>query len=59
VLLLVNAGVASRLDARLFREGDVATEGHERLWRQRRACAWIAAALWFALVLSGSALASH
>jgi hypothetical protein len=59
VLLLVNLVVASRLDARLFREGDGATEGHERLWRRRRACAWTAAALWFGLVLSGSALASH
>lgn len=59
VLLLVTLGVASRLDARLFGESDGATEGHERLWRRRRTCAWTTAALWFALVLSGSALASH
>src|SRR5258705_8561420 len=59
VLLLVNVVAASRLDARLLREEDAATEQQERLWRRRRASARTAAVLWFALVLSGSALASH
>jgi hypothetical protein len=59
VLLLANAFIASRLDARLFRENDVAPERHDGLWRRRRASAWATAVLWFALVLSGSALANH
>ena len=57
VLLLTNAFVASRLDARL-RE-DAATQRREGLWRRRRASAWATAVLWFALVLSGSALANR
>ena len=57
-LLLANAVVASRLDARLLRD-DSATERHDGLWRRRRASAWATAVLWFVLVLSGSALASH
>ena len=56
VLLLANAVVASRLDARLLREND---KPHDGLWRRRRASAWATALLWFALVLCGSALASH
>ena len=59
VLLLTNAFVASRLDARLRREDGAATEGHDGLWRRRRASAWATAVLWFALVLSGSALANR
>jgi hypothetical protein len=59
VLLLVNAVAASRLDARLLRDEDTATAHHEGLWRRRRASARAAAVLWFALILSGSALASH
>lgn len=59
VLLLANAFIASRLDARLRRTDDAATERHDGLWRRRRASAWATAVLWFALVLSGSALASH
>jgi MFS family permease len=58
VLLLVNAVVASRLDARLLGANGVIVE-HDGLWRRRRASAWATAALWFALVLAGSALASH
>ena len=58
VLLLVNAAVASHLDARLLREADVA-RAQDGLWRRRRVSAWTTAVLWFALVLSGSALASR
>jgi hypothetical protein len=58
VLLLVNAAVASRLDARLLHEVDAA-RAQDGLWRRRRASAWTTAVLWFALVLSGSALASR
>jgi hypothetical protein len=58
VLLLVNAAVASRLDARLLREADAA-RAQDGLWRRRRVSAWTTAVLWFALVLSGSALASR
>jgi hypothetical protein len=58
VLLLVNAVVGSRLDARLLGENG-ATARHDVLWRRRRASAWATAVLWFALVLCGSALASH
>jgi len=58
VLLLVNAAVASRLDARLLREADAA-RAEDGLWRRRRVSAWTTAVLWFALVLSGSALASR
>ncbi|HEX7980533.1 MAG TPA: hypothetical protein VF461_18160 [Gemmatimonadaceae bacterium] len=59
VLLLVNAIVASRLDARLLRESDAPIAQRASLWRRRRASAWATAALWFALVLSGTALASR
>ncbi|MFL5607236.1 MAG: hypothetical protein ACJ8AD_12370, partial [Gemmatimonadaceae bacterium] len=59
VLLLANGVVASRLEARLLREDDAAADHRERLWRRRRASARAAAVLWFALVLSGSALASR
>jgi hypothetical protein len=59
VLLLANAFIASRLDARLRRTDDAAMERHDSLWRRRRASAWATAVLWFALVLSGSALASR
>ena len=58
VLLLVNAAVASRLDVRLLREADAA-RAQDGLWRRRRVSAWTTAVLWFALVLSGSALASR
>ena len=58
-LLLANAFIASRLDARLLREDDTALQRHDGLWRRRRASAWAAAVLWFALVLAGSALANH
>ena len=58
-LLLGNVLVASRLDARLRREGDASAQRHDGLWRRRRASAWTAAVLWLALLLSGSALASH
>jgi len=58
VLLLVNAAVASHLDARLLREADVA-RAQDGFWRRRRVSAWTTAVLWFALVLSGSALASR
>src|SRR3954471_16380300 len=57
VLLLVNAVVASRLDAPLLRDEAAVGERREDLWRRRRAGARAAAVLWFALVLSGSALA--
>jgi hypothetical protein len=59
VLLLVNTVIASRLDARLIRESDAPIVQHESLWRRRRASAWATAVLWFALVLSGTALASR
>jgi len=59
VLLLANAFMTSRLDARLRREDDAEATQRVRLWRRRRVSAWTTAALWFALVLSGSALASH
>jgi uncharacterized membrane protein YedE/YeeE len=59
VLLLANAFIASRLDARLRRADDAAMERHDGLWRRRRASAWATGVLWFALVLSGSALASR
>jgi uncharacterized membrane protein len=58
-LLLANGIVASRLDARLRRADDAATGRHAVFWRRRRVSAWLTAALWFALVLSGSALANH
>jgi uncharacterized membrane protein len=57
-LLLMNAVVASRLDARLLRASDDAS-AEEHLWRRRRASARASAVLWFALVLWGSALASR
>lgn len=56
--LLVNAVAASRLDAHLLRDGST-TARHDGRWRRRRASAWATAVLWFVLVLSGSALASH
>ena len=59
VLLLANTAIASRLDARLLREDGAAARGNAALWRRRRANAWATAVLWFALVLSGSALANH
>jgi len=58
-LLLLNALAASRLDARLLRADDAAADQHEGLWRRRRASARATAVLWFALILSGSALASR
>lgn len=59
VLMLANVGIAARLDARLIRGDDVAAHRHGRLWRRRRLSAWATAVLWLALLLSGSALASH
>jgi len=59
VLLLTNVVVGSRLDARLLREEGTSRDDHHALWRRRRASAWATAVLWFALVLSGSALANH
>jgi hypothetical protein len=59
VLLLANGVAASRLDARLRREDDATNERQMGLWRRRRISAWATAVLWFALVLSGSALANH
>ena len=59
VLLLGNVLVASRIDARLGSEDETPAQRRDRLWRRRRASAWAAAVLWFALLLCGSALASH
>jgi hypothetical protein len=59
VLLLANFRVASRLDARLLREDDPGARRHDDRWRRRRGSAWAMAVLWFALLLSGSALATH
>ena len=59
VLLLANVGATSRLDARLLREDDSVVQRHDRRWRRRRLGAWAMAVLWFALLLSGSALATH
>jgi hypothetical protein len=59
ILLLTNTVLASRLDARLRREDDASTGVDAGLWRRRRANAWVTGMLWFALVLSGSALANH
>ena len=59
VLLLANVRVASRLDAGLRGADDAPEHRHERLWWRRRASAWTAAVLWLALLLCGSALASH
>ena len=59
VLLLTNTAIASRLEARLLREDGAPARDDAALWRRRRANAWATAVLWFALVLSGSALANH
>jgi hypothetical protein len=59
VLLLANTVVTSRLDARLLRADGAATGDDTALWRRRRANVWATGVLWFALVLSGSALATH
>ena len=62
-LLLANASVAARLDDTFRRDGDTgspfASEAGAHRWRRRRAAAIASAALWFALVLVGAALASH
>jgi len=59
VLLIANAIFASRLDARLRGDEQATTMAHDGCWRRRRVSAWVTALLWFALVLSGSALANH
>ena len=58
-LLLLNVVASSRLDARLRGDGDAATDERQQLWRRRRVSARTTAVLWFALILSGSALASR
>ncbi|HKH91038.1 MAG TPA: hypothetical protein VKA54_04495 [Gemmatimonadaceae bacterium] len=63
-LLVVNALISARLDASLRRDAhesapDAATPAIARRWRRRRAGAIASSMLWFALVLSGAALASH
>src|SRR5690349_11562168 len=62
-LLLANAAVAARLDDAFRRDGDAgspcASDAGAHRWRWRRAAAITSAALWFALVLVGAALASH
>ena len=58
-LLIANTIVASRLDAHLRGAEHEATIPDDGLWRRRRVSAWATAVLWFALVLSGSALANH
>jgi hypothetical protein len=63
-LLVVNARTSARLDAALRRDSDAvgpdeARQAHDPRWRRRRASAVASAMLWFGLVLSGAALASH
>ena len=60
-LLLVTTLFTARLDAALRRDGELssAAETGARRWRTRRAVAVASASLWFAVVLVGSALASH
>lgn len=63
-LLIGNAVSTVRLDAALRRDEEsacVQLEGgpRARRWRRRRACAMVSAALWFGVVLVGTALASH
>ena len=64
LLLVANALVTSRMDAALRRDAAdgaprTSPEHHARRWRRRRAGALASAALWFGLVLVGTALASH
>jgi len=59
VLLLTNTIVAARLDARVRGADHATTAPDDGLWRRRRISAWATAVLWFALVLSGSALANR
>lgn len=63
-LLVTNAVLTARLDTILRRDSDangadVAAGEDARRWRRRRAAAVASAALWFAVVLIGTALASH
>lgn len=61
-LLIANLAAAARLDARLRTSPGPGAPEHVisvALCRRRRASARLSAALWLALVLSGSALASH
>jgi len=63
-LLLVNLAVMARVESAL-RDGvpqgplESSASAHARLWRRRRASAVVSVALWFVLVLAGTALASH
>jgi hypothetical protein len=61
-LLVANAIVSQRLDAQLRRaDASPRTDAgaDPRRWRRRRLGAGASAALWFVLVLAGTALASH
>jgi uncharacterized membrane protein len=63
-LLVINALTSTRLDATLRRDAregapDTGSSANSRRWRRRRAGAIASAVLWFGLVLSGAALASH
>ena len=63
-VLVANALASARLDAALRRDAlggvsDAAASRDSARWRRRRAAAIASAILWFGLVLSGSALASH
>jgi hypothetical protein len=64
VLLIANAALTTKMDVTLRRDGDAdapraGSALHARRWRRRRASAIASAVLWFALVLVGTALASH
>jgi diacylglycerol kinase len=63
-MLVSNAAITARLDAALRREeaapGEARDAGAVAMrWRRRRAAAVVSAVLWFGLVLTGTALASH
>ncbi|HEV7990428.1 MAG TPA: hypothetical protein VGP25_01295 [Gemmatimonadaceae bacterium] len=64
VVLLTNVAVVVRVESALRArptQGPLESlwAARERLWRRRRASAVVSVALWFILVLAGTALASH
>ena len=63
-LLVANAVVSARLDKALRRDvsgahPEAVTLRRDRRWRRRRFGAMVSAVLWFGLVLTGAALATH